>query len=101
MSLTGAGADASFTAFVRERSNRLHDAQLRAGAVSKYRVVERAYPNALFVVEADGSPSPGIQPQGADYKTPRESDLLAPGRYTYVIALDGAGRWGLRLEVDR
>ena len=64
-------------------------------------MVERAYPNALFVVETGGSPSPGIQPQGADYKTPRESDQLAPGRYTYVITLDDAGRWGLRLEVDR
>ena len=75
--------------------------RLTAGAVSKYQVVERAYPNALFVVETDGSPSPVIQPQDADYKTPRDSDLLAPGRYTYVITLDGAGRWGLRLEVDR
>ncbi len=74
--------------------------RLPAGAVSKYQVVERAYPNALFVVETAGS-APGIQPQDADYKTPNESDLLAPGRYTYVIDVDGEGRWGLRLEVDR
>jgi hypothetical protein len=74
---------------------------VKSGAVSKYRVVERAFPNAWFVVETDHTPSAGILPQNADYKTPNESDLLGPGRYTYVINLDDEGRLGLRLEVDR
>jgi hypothetical protein len=74
---------------------------VKSGAVSKYRVVERAFPNAWFVVETDHTPSAGILPQDADYKTPNESDLLGPGRYTYVINLDDEGRLGLRLEVDR
>ncbi len=75
--------------------------RLAAGAVSRYQVVERAYPNAWFAVSFDNKAPEDLSGQGGEYTTPKDSDLLGPGRYTYVFNRDDAGRLGLRLEVDR
>ncbi len=64
-------------------------------------MVERAYPNAWFAISFDNKTPPDLSGQRGDYKTPKDSDLLAPGRYTSVFNLDETGRLGLRLEVDR
>ena len=76
------------------------DLRTAPSEVSKYRVVGRAFPNAWFTIGTVQDPSQGILPLSVDYKTPKQSDLLAPGRYTYVLTRDEGGL-GLRLEVDR
>ncbi|HEY3338177.1 MAG TPA: LytR C-terminal domain-containing protein [Propionicimonas sp.] len=75
--------------------------RLPAGAVSTYHVVERAYPNAWLRISFDDQIPTDLGGQGGEYKAPTDSDLLGPGRYTYVFNLDAEGRLGLRLEVDR